>query len=217
MKSDHPTNRFFPFISTNFSAGSPKNFSSNHRGFFSLIAAAICTLQLSCTPLQTPFDTPEKAVRDFHKALLFSDCKTAFRKLTDDSKKLLKDKATREAAKAKGSGINDNAASMICQGDFAIYRSQELSGDDAVDVKLVSMTDDNRAVVSVGYGNQTWNTAVVKNPEGKWEIDLSELIRKAIKDAPQVGESSQEIFQNAIPSPSTESSRLPDSESQSPS
>lgn len=152
---------------------------------FPFLSWAIPSLLLSaCSPLETPFDTPEKALRDYHRALLLRDCKDAFSKLTAETQAMLTDKAGREAAKAEGAGLEAKAESMICQGDWAVYRSDSLSGDDVVEVRAVSASPDGtRATVIASYGGAEWSTELSRDADGKWRIDLTGTLADKIDGA----------------------------------
>ena len=130
----------------------------------------------ACSPLQTPFDTPEKAAHEFHKKLLLNDCKGAFALLSEDTRKRLSDAA--KSAADKAGALPKSPEVMICQGDTALYGSRELSGDDAVQVRLIQAPEgeqQDKAVVGVTIAGKEWPTQLIKEADGKWHVHLDSL------------------------------------------
>ncbi|GEM_PF-1394828 len=144
------------------------------------VPALLACLAAACTPLQSPFANPEKTVRDFHRNLLFRDCKHALEQLTDGTRAKIA-QLSKLAAQQSGGAIADDPAAMICQGDVTLYRSEELSGDDVVKVTLTSRDDQaGKAVVTAVIGGKEWPTALIRDAAGDWKIDLESLADEAL-------------------------------------
>lgn len=143
-------------------------------------ALLACLAAAACTPLQSPFANPEKTVRDFHKNLLLRDCKRAFGLLTEGTRAKLTQLAASASAQSKGA-LSEDPSAMICQGDVTIYKSEALSGDDVVQVKLTSRDDQaGKAVVTAVIGGTEWPTALIRDSAGLWKIDLTPLADEAL-------------------------------------
>ena len=148
-----------------------------HPLFFTATAAALFSALpalSACSPLQTPFDTPEKTAREFHRSLLTGDCKKAFDLLDEKTQKLLREKAKAEAKRA--GGISEKPEMMICQGDTGLYGKVNLSGDDVVAVRLMEKNADGSVTIGVSIRGQEWPTRLVKQKErDQWLVDLSDM------------------------------------------
>ena len=163
-----------------------------------------CLTAAACTPLQSPFANPEKTVRDFHKNLLFRNCKRAFSQLTEGTRLKLTQLA-KSAAEQSSGAVSADPASMLCQGDISLYKSESLSGDDVVQVVLTSRDDQaGTALVTATIGGKEWPTSLVRDAAGDWKIDLEHLADEALAKRTLQSPKADEAARTQTPETTTE-------------
>ncbi len=133
--------------------------------FHCLCLALLCGALAGCT------EGPAKVAWSFHRALLLRDCARALDLLSERTRAELARRA-HAAAAASGGALPGEAATMICQGDLALYQSRDLSGRDAAEVEQIQVQEGaTRAVVQVTLAGEAYPTTLVRESDA-WRIEL---------------------------------------------